>query len=132
VARYGGEEFVLLLPMTPRRGAEHMARHILDAVEALGIPHETSLTSVHVTVSIGIACFDESSAGWTGHSADLRAREEPGTQYSASDLLQAADTALYTAKNAGRARAKLCDIADLVPVPSARYIVAPPQVPSSG
>jgi diguanylate cyclase (GGDEF)-like protein len=31
VARYGGEEFVVLLPQTPRVGAEHVAHSILDA-----------------------------------------------------------------------------------------------------
>src|SRR6202790_3045633 len=40
VARYGGEEFVMLLPQTPRHGAEHVAIQVLDAVKALGIFHE--------------------------------------------------------------------------------------------
>ena len=36
VARYGGEEFMILLPQTPREGANHMAqRQVLDAVTAL-------------------------------------------------------------------------------------------------
>src|ERR1700688_1051039 len=51
VARYGGGGFVLLLSQTTARGAEHIARRILDTVEALGIPHEASPTARNVTVS---------------------------------------------------------------------------------
>src|ERR1700694_1708824 len=45
VARYGGEEFVMLLPQTPRNGAEHIAREVLDAVAAHGIFHDDSQTT---------------------------------------------------------------------------------------
>jgi PleD family two-component response regulator len=50
VARYGGEEFMILLPRTPRRGAQHRAQHVLDAVKALYIFHENSQTTHYVTV----------------------------------------------------------------------------------
>jgi diguanylate cyclase (GGDEF)-like protein len=110
VARYGGEEFAVLLPQTPRRGAEQMARGILDAVEALGIPHATSSTDAQVTVSIGIAYYDDASACWT---ADFRFNGDLHAGCSADNLTQAADHALYSAKNAGRARARLLDIADV-------------------
>jgi diguanylate cyclase (GGDEF)-like protein len=100
VARYGGEEFVILLPQTPRYGAEYIAQQVLESVAALGIFHEDSQTTHYVSVSVGIACLDDVSAGW-------------GTQVlKASDLVLAADKALYSAKNAGRAQAKLRDIAD--------------------
>jgi len=36
VARYGSDAFVVLLPQTPRGGAEHVAHEVLAAVAALG------------------------------------------------------------------------------------------------
>ena len=102
VARYGGEEFVILLPQTPRHGAQHMAQQVIDEVAAIGIFHEDSQTTHHVSVSVGIACFDDASARRADDSHALRA----------SDLVQAADKALYSAKRAGRGQAKLRDIAD--------------------
>jgi diguanylate cyclase (GGDEF)-like protein len=102
LARYGGEEFVILLPQTPRHGAQHIAQLVLAAVAASGIFHEDSQTTHYVSVSVGIGCFDDASARWANLSHALRA----------SDLVQAADKALYSAKQAGRAQAKLRDIAD--------------------
>jgi diguanylate cyclase (GGDEF)-like protein len=102
VARYGGEEFMILLPQTPRQGAKHVAQHVLDAVRALGIFHEHSRTTHYVTVSVGIGCFDDTSACWTSPAHGLRA----------SNLVEAADKALYSAKQAGRAHYTLRDIAD--------------------
>ena len=86
VARYGGEEFVVLLPGTPCAGAERVAERIRQAVEALAIPHEVSPVSDHVTISLGVAATDQA----------------PGTSPKA--LIQAADAALYQAKQAGRNR----------------------------
>jgi diguanylate cyclase (GGDEF)-like protein len=102
LARYGGEEFMILLPQTPRQGAKHMAQQVLDAVNALAIFHENSQTTHYVTVSIGIGCFDDASTCWASPAHGLRA----------SDLVEAADKALYSAKQAGRARSTLRDIAD--------------------
>src|ERR1700674_2966131 len=61
VARYGGEEFMILLPQTPRHGAQRMAQRVLDAVATFGIFHEDSQTTHYVSVSVGIACFDDAS-----------------------------------------------------------------------
>jgi len=102
VARYGGEEFVMLLPQTPRLGAKHVAGQVLDAVAAHGIFHENSQTTHYVSVSVGIACFDDASSCWPSGSRAPRA----------SDLVHAADKALYSAKQAGRGQAKMRDIAD--------------------
>ncbi len=113
VARCGGEEFALLLPQTPRSGAEHMASRILDAVEALRIRHEDSRTASHVTVSIGVACYDEASACWASPSSDRRFEDGVHKPLSANNLVLAADRALYSAKRAGRAQAKFLDIADV-------------------
>ena len=112
VARYGGEEFMLLLPGTPRQGAQHMAHRVLDVVEALAIPHAASPTSQHVTVSLGLACYDEESATWVQQSPDSRFNElqAPG---EIDDLVKAADAALYVAKRSGRAQGRMLDVADV-------------------
>jgi diguanylate cyclase (GGDEF)-like protein len=103
VARYGGEEFMILLPQTPRRGAQHVAQRVLGAVAAFGILHDDSQTTHYVSVSVGIACYDDASACRAYDSHALL-----GT----SDLVGTADKALYSAKHAGRGQAKLRDIGD--------------------
>ena len=125
VARYGGEEFAVLLPQTSRGGAEHVARSILDAVKALAIAHDASLTAPYVTVSVGIGCYDDESeqpipGPQVGRA--LRARR------LAVDLLNAADRALYGAKRAGRAQAWLLDLAH-VDNPELARDIAPPLLP---
>lgn len=82
-ARYGGEEFAVLLPDTDERGAGTIAEKIRTAVQALDLRH---VASVHrmLTISVGIACTTEQ------HFATSRA------------LVDAADEALYQAKDAGR------------------------------
>jgi len=122
VARYGGEEFVVMLPQTPRSGAEHVAHDILGAIEAMGIVHETSPTAGHVTVSIGIGCYDDGSPCWVPPTADSRFRSDMDAHCAAKDLIQAADKALYSAKRAGRAHAQLLDIADIDAPQAARRI----------
>lgn len=87
LARYGGEEFILLLPQVGMDGAEVVARRILDEVRRLGIPHEASQTSPHVTVSLGI-----SSA------------TPPLDTSDPSALIRTADNLLYHAKRSGRNR----------------------------
>jgi diguanylate cyclase (GGDEF)-like protein len=123
VARCGGEEFAILLPQTSRCGAEHVAHRILDATEVLAIRHEASPVAGHVTLSIGIACYDEASACWSIPSADHRFGLDPHERGVASNLVLAADKALYSAKQAGRARARLLDMADVDTPHLARAIV---------
>ncbi|HKK89798.1 MAG TPA: transporter substrate-binding domain-containing protein, partial [Desulfobacteraceae bacterium] len=84
VARYGGEEFVIVLPDTDRNGAELIAGKILSDVRKLEIVHEDSDVSRWLTVSIGVACV------------------VPGKKNSSMKLVEAADQALYRAKEAGR------------------------------
>ena len=112
VSRYGGEEFALLLPSTPRCGAQRVAQGVLMAMQRLAIPHLASPTAQHVTLSIGIACYDAQSAGWQA------ARGEPhqpnaAPRCTAAGLLEAADRALYAAKHGGRGQARLLDIGDV-------------------
>ncbi|RKG30329.1 GGDEF domain-containing protein [Acinetobacter tianfuensis] len=83
VARYGGEEFVVLLPETNAHGAYAVASNIYKAIDRLGIPHEKSLVSNHITISLGITVY----------------RGEEMTQ---DELLCIADQALYRAKQLGR------------------------------
>ncbi len=82
VARYGGEEFAVLLARADRSAALEMAEKLRAAVEAAAISHGAS-PGGSVTISIGLAVFPEDGR-------DLGA------------LIDAADSALYAAKRAGR------------------------------
>jgi diguanylate cyclase (GGDEF)-like protein len=106
VARYGGEEFAVLLPQMARDGAQEVARKAIDAVAARGILHPQTGTTHHVTVSVGIACYDDLSPCWTTSIESNGANSICGV----SDLVLAADNALYSAKHSGRAQAKLREI----------------------
>ncbi len=55
VARYSGEKFAVMLARTDQQAAFRVAYKVLAAVEALELPHPRSLTSQHVTVSVGLA-----------------------------------------------------------------------------
>ena len=122
VARHSGGTFAVLLPQTARGGAEQIARRILDAAEALDIPHESSSTARHVTMRIGIACYDEASASWLEGSSDSGL---PRARCAAANLAKAAERALNTV---GPARARLLDIADVDTPGMARDVArfAPP------
>ncbi|WP_178381689.1 PAS domain S-box protein [[Phormidium ambiguum] IAM M-71] len=85
-ARYGGEEFAMILPYTDLSGATHLAEVIRLAIHCLKIPHHQSLVSNYITVSLGVACMI------------------PSMELSPQDLINAADRALYTAKQEGRDR----------------------------
>ncbi|MDQ6953578.1 MAG: diguanylate cyclase [Mariprofundaceae bacterium] len=52
--RYAGAAFVILLPMTPAKGAIQVAERIRNAVHGLQIPHQKSPVSDCVTVSVGL------------------------------------------------------------------------------
>lgn len=86
--RYGGEEFTVLLPETDRVGASLVAEKIRKAVRAHSFAHENQSYGP-ITLSIGISIF-------------------PDNGDNASQLIKAADTALYKAKEAGRDRVVAC------------------------
>ncbi|OEY96092.1 diguanylate cyclase [Acinetobacter proteolyticus] len=84
IARYGGEEFVVLLPETSAQGAYAVATNIYRAIDRLMIPHDKSLVSNHVTISLGITVFNGNA------------------KISQEMLIHTADKALYRAKQLGR------------------------------
>lgn len=86
VARYGGEEFIALLPGTHSRGVLQMAEVMRKSVVALQIPHMHSPIAAVVTVSIGLATV------------------LPMLKHEPTELIAAADQALYAAKRDGRNR----------------------------
>ncbi len=84
VARYGGEEFAIILPGMDAEQVVSWTRRLQELVVEQGIVHEGSEVGV-VTISAGMI-------------AQVPVEGEGGP----ATLLQAADQALYAAKNAGR------------------------------
>lgn len=88
-ARYGGEEFIVVLPDTLLEGACAIAEKIRLAICELGIEHSGSEYG-RVTASIG-------SASWS-----------PDEDSDVTQVIKAADQALYDAKARGRNRVATC------------------------
>ena len=84
--RFGGEEFSLLLPQTRAVDAFRIAERVRASIAGLSIiaPGATGGERVQVTVSIGVAALDS------------------GSKRELSELVAAADAALYRAKAGGR------------------------------
>ena len=84
--RFGGEEFSLLLPQTRAVDAFRIAERMRANIAGLSIiaPGTAGGERVHVTVSIGVAALDS------------------GSERELSELMAAADAALYRAKSGGR------------------------------
>lgn len=85
--RYGGEEFALILPDADADAAQALAERLLASVRALELRHEQRALG-RITASIGVASFPRS--GEDGEA-----------------MLDAADAALYRAKQGGRDRVAL-------------------------
>jgi two-component system chemotaxis family response regulator WspR len=85
-ARYGGEEFVIVLCNTPVTGMRAVGETLRQDVADLQLRHVASVAADHVTVSIG------------------GASTIPRQNQSAALLIDAADKALYRAKDGGRNR----------------------------
>ncbi|HEY8099557.1 MAG TPA: diguanylate cyclase [Burkholderiaceae bacterium] len=91
VARYGGEEFAVILPNAPSSGAIVVAERIRSAIERLDLS-EFIAQSSNVTISIGVATMTPLQPG------------------GFTQLIAAADAALYQAKRAGRNRVVAVDL----------------------
>lgn len=81
-ARWGGEEFALVLPGMAERDAVEVMHRALEAVAQVQVM--AGRQAVSCTASIGVA-------QWQGESPDI------------GDLIQRADTAMYRAKQVGKA-----------------------------
>jgi diguanylate cyclase (GGDEF)-like protein len=86
VARYGGEEFAVILPKTNMEDAQKIAEEISKGIQKLFIPHEHSLVSKSVTLSLGVATM------------------VPQSGFTVENIIDKADKALYSAKVGGRNR----------------------------
>jgi diguanylate cyclase (GGDEF)-like protein len=93
-ARYGGEEFVLVLYGPPDDYARTLPEQLRQAIIELAIQHEGSHVAPTITVSIGVALADPSSGR------------------SLTGAIQAADEALYEAKQSGRNRVVFKDASE--------------------
>ena len=89
-ARYGGEEFAVICADSDAEGARNLAEKIRQSVEELDLGHKDGPHGV-VTVSVGIAAL------------------VPDDALPAKALVQAADRALYDAKEGGRNRVMTFD-----------------------
>ena len=83
--RFGGEEFAILLPQTWESQAHGIAERLRTHIADMPVPVGEDATgpSVQLTISVGVAALDRIGPELT-------------------DLLAAADAALYAAKQAGR------------------------------
>jgi diguanylate cyclase (GGDEF)-like protein len=83
VARFGGEEFAIISPGINKANAMEMANIICSAIADANLPHTMSPFG-SITVSVGVALI------------------VPTIDVTADTLVQAADEALYHAKDNGR------------------------------
>ncbi len=82
-ARWGGEEFLVVLPGTPKEWARKAAEKVREALEKATFEDDDGKPIIKVTLSGGIATFPEDGLQQT-------------------ELVAAADKALYGAKESGR------------------------------
>ena len=88
VARYGGEEFAVIIPDASPGVHAGVAASLVEAVAALGVPHERNADYGVATISVGAACMDPAVG-------------------QIKVVFHQADELLYQAKGAGRNRAEV-------------------------
>ncbi|MGH8744263.1 MAG: diguanylate cyclase [Burkholderiales bacterium] len=89
--RFGGEEFVLVLPEANLSIARQRAELLREAAQKMQISHSGNTLGI-VSISLGLAVF-------------------PQYGRTSEELIQAADAALYRAKQAGRNRVMIAEVA---------------------
>ena len=116
VARFGGEEFVLLLPNATQEVALTVAERVRTLIETAGTPttsHAAGDATMWATISCGVSvCI-------------------PNEDLTTTQLLEAADRALYMAKNDGRNCVRYCECEPMEAVPEYQspYLVHAGAVP---
>jgi PleD family two-component response regulator len=115
--RFGGEEFVVLLPQTDEANTLSIAERLRTHIAGMSIPINDDARSgarVQLTVSVGVAALDAAGGELT-------------------DLLAAADAALYYAKQNGRNRTHqaTANVPLTQIVPSARQAPGAVDIPNS-
>jgi diguanylate cyclase (GGDEF)-like protein len=88
VARYGGEEFVVILVGAPKKAAAQVADYLRRQIQDTELVGEESQPGGRLTISFGVASYPQDGETHT-------------------DILMAADAALYDAKERGRNRVAL-------------------------
>jgi diguanylate cyclase (GGDEF)-like protein len=89
-ARYGGEELVLLLPYNDLKGAEKVAKELIQKIEQCNIVSALGASHPMVTISVGVSAYSP--------SYKERAISNP------TELIDKADIHLFKAKQAVRNR----------------------------
>jgi diguanylate cyclase (GGDEF)-like protein len=101
--RFGGEEFVVLLPQTREENALSIAERLRMHIADMSVPVSDAEPDdcIRLTVSVGVASLND-------------------TNRELTDLVAAADAALYLAKQAGRNKTRVADtsapLEQIVPV----------------
>jgi two-component system chemotaxis family response regulator WspR len=90
IGRYGGEEFLIVLPNCDGEHAKKLSERLCQSIA--NAPMEAEGKTLHVTCSFGVAIAPTPNG------------------ISGAELLQAADEALYLAKQAGRNCVKLATV----------------------
>ncbi len=91
IIRYGGEEFAVILPMTDLAGCKVFAERLRRRVEEMEVLIAGTL--VRITISLGLTSYESS----------MMAMDK-------SQMINAADTALYLAKQNGRNRVSVIQL----------------------
>lgn len=96
LCRYGGEEFAIILPNTNKDGARLLAEQIRYGLENQRFQYE----ELELSISVSIGCY--------ASVAEINS--------VSNDYIQAADSALYQAKNEGRNKV-VCSALSQVVIP---------------